>query len=132
MWSARRVRLVGTAVIAVILALGGTDAFAQGSKLRCDFYKQFGCMAQRCNDLGTQAWSKIDFDAKKYSICDKAGCEALDFVQWPDGIYVALAFPGRELMAKINLTDNSIIETSTFLSNSITSFGNCAAERNVR
>ena len=71
----------------------------------------------------------IDFDAKKYAVCDQAKCETLDFNDWPDGIYVGLTFPRRELMVKINLTDNSILETSTFLGSSVTSFGKCAANK---
>jgi hypothetical protein len=125
-------RTVSMIASAAILLLCRTEAFAQTASLRCDFYKQFGCMAQRCTDITTMAWSLINFEQKKYAICDKASCQSLDFVPWADGIYRALSFPGRELMFKINLSDSSIIETSTYLSNSITSFGNCSADRNVR
>jgi hypothetical protein len=122
------VRRVAVAVIIVLLSAGVCWAAAAPGKMRCEFYRSYGCSATGCFDATEKAWSLVDWDRKTYSLCDNNGCHAYDFLPWDDGVYLALVFPGKELMAKLNLTDNSMIETSTFLGASITSFGNCARD----
>jgi hypothetical protein len=104
-----------------------SSAWAVSSpKTRCDFYKSTGCAATGCYDATTKAWSIIDWEHSDYSLCDINGCQHYPFSSFKDGIYVSLTFPKREVMFKINLSDNSAVETSTMLNYAFISFGNCA------
>lgn len=121
-----RHRTLAFSAMAVAMTAGGAQA-ADGRQ-RCDFYRAFACSAARCSDVTTRAWALIDWDAKTYAVCDPTNCQTVSFVPWPDGIYISMTFPLHDLMAKVNLTDASIVETSTSLNTSITSFGNCARD----
>ena len=121
-----RARLL-SGLFASVIAIGSVAA-ADGRE-RCEFYKMFACSAVRCWDnTAVPAWSILDWDQHTYSICDNSGCKTFPFVSWPDGIYVTMDLPGRDLMVKYNGVDQSIVETATLLNDSITSFGNCVRD----
>jgi hypothetical protein len=117
---------VRTALFAAWLSLSAATASADTPRTRCDFYRAYACQAAGCRDATSKAWSIIDWDRKDYAFCDDNGCHHAAFQDWPDGIYRSLGFVGTDLMVKINLTDQSIVETGSFLNVTVTSFGNCA------
>lgn len=109
-------------------SLGAAQARAEpGGKMRCDFYKSIICPVTGCYDGPTKGWSIIDWSAKAYFICDPSACQKFPFDYFVDGIYVSFTFPKRDLMLKLNLSDDSAVETATMLNAAFVSFGNCAA-----
>ncbi len=123
---------VVTGVLLIALVAGWSAASAETplGKTKCEIYKQFGCSAVKCTELDQpgKAWSVIDWDARDYDLCEPGNCQHFKFMPWEDGIYISLTLPGRDLMVKINTTDNSIVETSTVLNYTISSFGSCAKD----
>ena len=113
--------IAGTlAVVSMSSALAAPSA-----RTRCDMVKTFACSVKECFDVTTKAWAIIDWGAADYDLCDGQGCERVKFTAWQDGLYISMTFPNKDMMAKVNLTDQTIVETSTILNNSITSFGKC-------
>jgi hypothetical protein len=61
-------------------------------------------------------------------MCEPASCQDFSFQPFMDGIYISMTFPARDLMFKLNTTDNSAVETSTLLNAAFVSFGNCTKD----
>lgn len=117
-----------TLVAAICMAICSQATAQTRPRMRCDFYKTVDCTAAQCFDATAKSWSIIDWEGKDYSLCDNTSCQHVAFEPFPDGIYVSLTFPKRDLMFKLNTTDNSAVETSTFMNAAVISFGNCAKD----
>ena len=129
-YSRRRVEKYRSAVLLVVAMLcGARTANADAAPLlRCDYYKSINCLASGCTEATSKAWAIIDWGKKDYAFCESTGCQHFSFDPFMDGIYVSLTFPKRDLMFKLNTTDNSAVETGTFMNAAVISFGNCAKD----
>jgi hypothetical protein len=123
-------RLVGISLLSLSLVAAPLFLRAETEpEMRCDFYKVEICTPIKCidgSDKDGPAWSIINWQTNDYALCDRNGCEHIHFTATLGGAYYDLTFPGRELVFKLNLTDNSALELSSVLNAGVMSWGNCS------
>ena len=86
-------------IIAMIAVL---PSGAPSATVQCQFSEKVQCdRGTPCKALKPSVSVKINFAAKQYSRCDKAGCDNYNAVISQSGAYKIIEIPGRAMFAKI-------------------------------
>jgi hypothetical protein len=113
-------RLLAIAAIAVFIpdnAVANTVQCNFASKVQCD-------PIGPCRVLKPAVRLTIDLAAKRYSRCDRAGCDTFNAVVTPSGAYTLIEVPGHAMFAKIGPKGKST-EVVSLMNSILVSQGTC-------
>lgn len=101
---------------------------ATAQTLRCEVQSKQVCQPKSgCNPAPMAGFNKIDLDRRTFSRCDSLGCDDYQATFTTSGIFMNIDVVGRGLSAKLNISDNSFLETASMGDAVYVSFGKCQA-----
>ena len=91
-------------------------------------YKQ-ECDGSSCRRVKATIWNLIDFDNRRYSRCDRKGCDRYKMVFRISGLFVNIttARP-RGMLAKMTIDGSRFIEVATIGTAALVSYGRCMSQ----
>ena len=101
-----------------------SPAWAQ-TGVQCRTSHRMSCTATACVPAEITTWANINFDTQAYARCDRNGCERYPATFSTRGSFTDIDFPGRAMMAKINIKDGSFVEVETIAMRVLVSHGAC-------
>ena len=118
-------RNCSTRLLALVISLYFfTPALAQ--PIRCEVTSKFTCNPGGCRAHKLGAFNLIDFDRRKFSRCDRKGCDDYPaVVSQPQGEYIIIDIPGRGIFAKLSNDGSEYVEVISLGTVILLSFGRC-------
>ncbi len=112
-------------VVATAAILAGLAGPAFGAEIRCDISSRFACSPSGCVENTLGVWKLINFDAARFSRCDRNGCDNYSMSQTVSGIFMTIEVPGRAMLAKMTLDGSQYVEVVTLGTDVLVSYGSC-------
>jgi hypothetical protein len=111
--------------LAFVAIIAVTPTVAAANTVQCSFTTKVQCdPIGPCKVLKPGVKLTIDLTAKRYSRCDKAGCDTYDAVVTSSGLYTLIEVPGHAMFAKIGPKGQST-EVVSLMNSVLVSQGIC-------
>jgi len=103
----------------------------RAEKWKCNLKSQHHCSPESgCAPTTPSTWLYVSFKDKKYSRCDRDGCDAYDFVSSVSGAWTKITVPSYGMLLTIRNDGGSFTETASKADEVWTGFGKCVAQSN--
>ncbi len=112
-------------ILALAAILAGLASPALGAEMRCDISSKFACSPSGCVENTLGAWNLINFDAARFSRCDRNGCDHYSMSHTVSGIFTNIEVPGRAMIAKMTGDGFQYVEVVTLGTDVLVSYGSC-------
>jgi hypothetical protein len=89
----------------------GSPALAQ--ELHCEIKSKFVCQASGCQPVAPNVWNVIDPSLRKYSRCDKKGCDVHEALIGHSGAFMTIQV-GPNTISKMAEIDQPLAEIKAF------------------
>jgi hypothetical protein len=101
----------------------------KAKKWRCNITSQYYCSPEKgCSATEPSTWIYVSFRDKKYSRCDKSGCDSYEFVSIVSGAWTKITSPSAGMLLSIRNDGGSFAESASRADEFWTGFGKCTPE----
>ena len=112
-------------VLVLAAVLAGLVGPAFGAEIRCEITSKFACSPSGCVRNALGVWSLIDFDAARFSRCDRNGCDHYPMSQTASGVFTNIEVPGHGMLARVSHDGSQYVEVVTLGTDVLVSYGSC-------